>query len=240
MRLQRRLAQQVALKEQAVTLPRAGQTYTILMPSDHDHLLDQAEQDPEQQLPYWAEIWPSGIALGDVVLSRQQEFARQPVLELGCGLGITATAALAAGAKLLVTDYSTISLDLCHYNALRNVGREPEKLAINWRLPSDDLLQRAAAIGGYPIILAADLLYERRDILPLLSLVGRLLAPTGTLWLAEPGRDTAQRFLKAAAEQGWSCASQRHAGPWVGDSTVAVGVHFLTRSVTNSATASPL
>lgn len=228
-RLRARLSEQVALKDVPVTLPRAGRTYSILTPTDHDRLLDEAEADPEQNLPYWAEIWPSGIALGDVALARAAELAGRAVLELGSGLGITAAAALEAGAELLAADYSAVSLALCRHNALCNAGREPRTMEINWRAPTDELLAHADAIRGYLRILAADVLYETRDIAPLLALTERLLAPDGVLWLAEPGREAAQRFLAAATALGWGRESETHDGPWTEGTSVRVGVHFLRR-----------
>lgn len=225
-RLRARLAGQLALGDGEVTLPRAGRRYRLLVPADHDRLLDEAEADPEEHLPYWAEIWPSGIALADLALERAADLAGQPVLELGCGLGITATAALQAGARLLVTDYSPVALALCRYNALRNAGRAPAALQLNWRQPADDLFRRVAAARGFPVVLAADVLYEQRDIAPLLALVPRLLRPGGALWLAEPGRLTSRRFLEEADERGWHCDSTLADGPWP-DSRVRVGLHVL-------------
>lgn len=226
-RLRRRLEERLPLREVVVPLPRAGRAYRILAPTDTDRLLDEAEGDPEQQLPYWAEIWPSGIALADLALERTGELAGRPTLELGSGLGMTAAAALAAGARLLAADYSTTSLALCRHNALANAGREPQTLAINWREPSQDLLDRADALRGYPIVLAADVLYEARDIAPLLAITWRLLAPGGALWLAEPGRESARRFLAAADELGWRRDSTGHDGPWFESAPVRVGLHLL-------------
>lgn len=228
-RLRARLARRLALRDETIALPRSGREYALLVPSDHDRLLDEAEDDPEQQMPYWAEIWPSGVALAELALARGAELAGRPVLEIGCGLGVTATAALAAGADLLATDYSPLSLDLCRHNTLRNAGREPHTLEINWREPRPKLLARAEALRGYPVILAADVLYEARDVEPLLALVGRLLAPDGALWLAEPGRETARRFLAAATDAGWHVATEHAEGPWPDGNRVRVGLHTLRR-----------
>lgn len=223
------LARQLALKDVAVTLPRSGRRYDILAPADHDRLLDEAEQDPEQNLPYWAEIWPSGVALADVAIARRAELAGRPALELGSGLGVTATAAIESGAALLAADYSAVSLALCRYNTLRNAGRMPRVVGYNWRIPASELLEHAAALGGFPIILAADVLYEGRDVEPLLALIPQLLAPDGTLWLAEPGREAARRFLGLASAAGWQCSTERFAGPWPDRTGVRVGVHSLRR-----------
>lgn len=228
-RLRQRLEAQFSLAEAPVLLPQTRTTYQITLPAVVDQLLDAAEGDPEQNLPYWATIWPSGVALGDVVLSERERFAGQRVLELGCGIGVTATAAMAVDAHLVVTDYSPVSLLLCRLNCLVNAGREPRTLQVNWREPRRELFAWAAT--PFPHILAADLLYETRDVAPLLDLVERLLAPDGTLWLAEPRRPTAKVFLEAITERGWTDEATQHEGWWhePADRGVVVNVHRLRR-----------
>ena len=61
------------------------------------------------------------------------------------------------------------------------------------------------------------------------SVVERILAPDGMLWLAEPGRKTAQRFLNTAAALGWQGVSRTMNGPWPDGTTDTVNVHFLRR-----------
>jgi predicted nicotinamide N-methyase len=212
-----------------IRLPATGRPLEILQPTDLDRLLDRAADDPEQNLPYWAEIWPSGLALADAVLERPDLVAGRRVLELGSGLGLTAIAALAAGAELVAADYSPESLILCRYNALRNTGREPATLQLNWRQPDEASLELAGF--GFPVVLAADVLYESRDVEPLLGLVTRLVAPGGFLWLAEPGRPPARRFLDTARSAGWTGPSTTHHGHWPDpkDVGVTVGIHRLLR-----------
>ena len=61
-------------------------------------------------------------------------------------------------------------------------------------------------------MLAADVLYERRDVEPLLALVERVVAPGGELWLAEPGRPPAARFLESIRARGWIEESEQCSG----------------------------
>jgi len=216
--------------DERIELPWSECAYRILRPPDMDHLLDRAAADPEQNLPYWAEIWPSGIALADAIARSPERVRGQRVLELGSGLGVTAVAALDAEADLTVADYSAEALLLCRYNTLRNAGREPEAIRLNWRRLGDELFARVG--GGFPVVLAADLLYEARDVEPLLALVDRIVAADGLLWLAEPGRPVAQRFLDAARDAGWRGPTETHAGPWPDpkDDGVVVGIHELRRA----------
>ena len=228
-RLGRRLAAQLRLVERPIILPASRTVYQIAQPASVDPLLDAVAGDPEQNLPYWAMTWPSGIALADEILAHPEMFSHARVLEIGSGLGITATAALSVDARLTVTDYAPPSLLLCRYNTLTNTGRVPDSMRMNWRQPPAALFSRARV--PFPMVLAADVLYESRDVEPLLVLVERLVAPGGCLWLAEPGRLVAQRFVAAALARGWTEECRRYAGPWPDreDEGVVVSVHRMRR-----------
>lgn len=228
-RLRDRLERLGPLRDNLVDVPRSGRAFRILLPESMDRVLDAMEQDPEENLPYWADLWPSGIALAGAVLEPGGELRGKRTLEIGSGLGITAIAALVAGARLTVADYSSTSLLFCRYNTLRN-GRRPRTFPFNWRRPSQALL--ADAGSGYDVILAADVLYESRDVEPLLGVIDRLLAPMGVLWLAEPGRQVAKVFLDALHAAGWSDTIDEYKGPWPDpkDAGVCVQVHRLQRA----------
>jgi predicted nicotinamide N-methyase len=95
---------------------------------------------------------------------------------------------------VLATDWSASALDLLRRNADRN-GARLELARVDWALP-EALLERAP----FDLVLAADVLYERRNLEPLLDLMGRL---AGEVWLADPGRPPLEDFLAAAAA-GWA------------------------------------
>lgn len=149
---------------------------------------------------------------------------------LGCGLGVTATAALAAGADLYVADYSPLSLAFCAAST-RCATRGTRRARSNSTGASR--CRRCCAwlgpLPAFPLILAADILYEDRDVAPVCALIDRLLAPDGQLWLAEPGRKTARAFLNTLAAAGWRCTTERAGGPWPGDLKAQVRLHLLER-----------
>ncbi|MGI9253490.1 MAG: class I SAM-dependent methyltransferase, partial [Thermomicrobiales bacterium] len=216
------------LTTEMVLLPWSGITLSITRPIDIDALLDQVENDPEQNLPYWAELWPSGIALADAIVCEPGMVSGQNVLEIGCGLGATAVAAMRAGARLLAADYFQDALSACLANCSANGVPKPASLAFNWRAADNAI----PADHQWPVILAADVLYEKRDIEPLLGFLDQCLAPDGVFWLAEPGRPPAAAWLDAAQTLGWSVESASHAGPWPDpkDEGVVVGLHKVRRS----------
>jgi predicted nicotinamide N-methyase len=156
-----------------------------MRPPDADALIDEASFDEDEFLPYWAELWPSGLALARYVSTL--ELAGRKVLELGCGLGLPSLAAAARGADVLATDWAEDAIDLLRRNAERN-GTLLRVARVRWSEP--ELLLRAAP---WDIVLGADLLYEERNADQLAALLPRL---GGETLLAEPGRPYAKDFLE--------------------------------------------
>jgi predicted nicotinamide N-methyase len=169
------------------TVPLRGAALQVLRPRDADALLDEQAFEHEEFLPYWAELWPSGVALARRVAARALRGAR--VLELGCGLGLPSLAAALAGGRVLATDWSPQAIELLRDNAARN-DADVELAIVDWARPAP-LLGRAP----WDLVLGADLLYERRNVAPLLALLPPLLGERGELWLADPGRAPAEAFL---------------------------------------------
>lgn len=227
--LARSLTHTGELIQEAVPVPGSNHVVRVIRPRDIDTLLDQVAGDPEQNLPYWAEIWPSGIALAGALLREPGRISGQPVLELGSGVGLTAAIALQAGSHLTATDYAPESLVLTRLTCRLHVGREPETRQVNWRSPDADLLQ--ADGSRWPVILAADVLYEDRDIDPLLEVFERIVAPGGLVWLAEPGRRPAKLALQRAIERQWSIESSSWTSDWTDpeEAGLIVQVHRMHR-----------
>jgi predicted nicotinamide N-methyase len=157
---------------------------SILRPRQAEALLSEEAFEHEEFLPYWAELWPSGLALARMVRRRALDDLR--VLELGCGLGLPSIVAALGGARVLATDWSPEALEVAAANAARN-GADVETELVSW---AD--AERLAGSGPWDLVLGADLLYEQRNVDQLLALLPRLGAE---VLLAEPGRPPAARFF---------------------------------------------
>jgi predicted nicotinamide N-methyase len=233
-RLARWVNRQVQLQELKVTLPISKREYAIYRPDEEsrERLFEQGRADPDKQMPYWAKVWPSGVALADVVVERKEEVAGQHVLELGAGLGVTACAVLEYGGHIVTADYSALPLAHCRLNTLVNTDRAPRATCFNWRHDPEvaAALAQPEFRGGFPLIIAGDVLYEGRDAEPLLNVIEKMLVADGSLWLAEPVRKTAQRFLDSAASLGWDIESRQVKAEWPDATDGPVNLHFLNRS----------
>ena len=171
----------------------ADRELIVRRPRDADALIDERAFADDEFLPYWAELWPSGVGLARAIADRA--WGGAPVVELGCGLGLPSVAAALGGARVLASDWSADALVAVEQAAVDN-GTQVETLCADWAAP-DELIAR----GPFRAVLAADVLYEARNIPLLLDLIPRLLGPGGELWLADPGRASADPFL--AATDGW-------------------------------------
>ena len=170
-------------------IPINGRDLRLLRPRDAEALLDEHAFEHEEYLPYWAELWPSSLALARAIGGRALKGAR--TLELGCGLGLPSIAAALAGGRVLATDWSSEAIRTTAINAERN-DAALETLVCSWSEPAP-LLERAP----WDLVLASDVLYEARNGEALLDLLPRL---GRDIWLADPGRKAADRFLEAARE----------------------------------------
>lgn len=182
------------LAEETVTL--GDRALEILRPRDGEALLDEdAFATRDEYLPYWVELWPSGLALARALHGRALRGAR--VVELGCGLALPSLAAAIAGGRVLATDWSAEAVALAMENARRN-GVEIDADVVSWYTP-DELVER----GPWDLVLAADVLYEARNVPVLEELLPRLTGDRGEVWLADPGRPAGEEFLVRAHER-WS------------------------------------
>ena len=176
------------LVEETVALP--ARTLSILRPRSAEALLDEEAFEHEEFLPYWAELWTSGETLAQEVARR--DVAGLSIVELGCGLALPSLAAASGGAHVLATDWSPEAIALARENARRN-GLELETAVVRWSEP-EALLERAP----WDLVLAADVLYERRNVDELLALLPQL---GGEILLADPGRPHAKTFFERADEE---------------------------------------
>src|SRR4051794_12227656 len=162
----------------------SGGELSVLRPRDSESLLDEHAFEGDEFLPYWAELWPSGVALAREIAPRALRGAR--VVELGCGLGLPSLAAARAGGRVLATDWSPTAIELLHDNADRN-GVTLEAEVVSWNEPAPVL-----ARAPFDLVLAADVLYERRTAPVLAELLPRL---GGEVLLSDPGRPPLEELL---------------------------------------------
>jgi predicted nicotinamide N-methyase len=173
-----------------ISVRRVGDAYYVC-PADWEELRHE-EGGAGRPVPYWARPWPSGVGLAGHLKDHPPEQGTK-VLELGCGLALPSVVAARAGADVLATDGATDAVAFAaHVLAINEV--EGEVAHVDWSEHGEQLVER----GPWDLVLAADVLYTRENVNAASRLFHRLVAPTGSLILADPNRKGAQGFLASA------------------------------------------
>ena len=166
----------------------------------------QRASEDQLHLPYWAELWDSAVGIGTFLVSNRGTLLPAPrrvsVLDLGCGMGMTGTAAAALGCRVLFADLEPPALLFARLNSLP-YARRVRARRVDWR--RDRLGER------FDLIIGADILYERKQWDFLDPFWRAHLSEGGRVLLGEPGRKTGELFVDWITERGWSFAE--HAQP---------------------------
>lgn len=167
--------------------------FSIVHPRNAEELIDEAAFNRDERLPYWADVWPSSIALARAV--RAMNGLGLSLLELGCGVGLVTAAALRAGFDVTASDYYDDSLAFTRLNGEANALREPRLMHLDWR-------QLPNAIPAFDFVVGADVLYERAYGPVVARTIATTLAATGRALIADPGRVGAPEFFTALYDVG--------------------------------------
>lgn len=169
------------------------------------------EDDPgwreDERLPYWADLWPSSLALAAWLADRRADIAGRACLDMGCGLGFTALVGQWLGGRVTGMDYDADALAYARLNADLNAVSGVTWTLMDWRAPT---LKQGSVNRAW----AADIVYEQRFAAPVAAFLAHILAPDGTAWIAEPGRAVFRALLDELPARGLSFAKVRFAPTW--------------------------
>jgi 2-polyprenyl-3-methyl-5-hydroxy-6-metoxy-1,4-benzoquinol methylase len=170
-----------------------GKRFEILRPNSADDLISEEEFNRDERLPYWAEFWPSSIALAQRLATESGE--GRSLLELGCGTGLVATVAASVGFDVTATDYYADALKFARLNALQNGVALLTTRHIDWRDFPEDL-------GRFDLVVASDVLYERPNATLVAAAFAATLNPNGIGILTDPQRQKAAIFPEECRRHG--------------------------------------
>lgn len=177
--------------------------FNFIIPADPDEVLEsvsQEEFDRDEQLPYWADIWPSSEAIFEFCMSHPIKKGSK-ICEIGAGLGIV-TAAISNSAKdsfLISTDISKDSVYYIKENLKRN-NLKGESSCCDWRF--------SPFKEKFDIIIGADILYEKRWTKPVLTFIKENLKPEGYALISDPHRKHWDNFKESAQEEGFRVSTE--------------------------------
>ena len=145
--------------------------------------------------PYWAFAWAGGQALARYLLDNPVLVAGRSVLDLGSGSGLTAIAAMRAGAaSALAADIDGLALAAIQLNAMANAVDIETTGADLLRAPADKIDRR------FDVVLVGDLFYERQLAERVLTFITAARAKGADILVGDPRRSyfPPERFRQIA------------------------------------------
>lgn len=139
--------------------------------------------------PYWAWPWGGGLALARWLADEPHRVAGRRVLDLGCGGGLVAVAAMKAGAaSALAVDIDPLALEMTRLNA------EANAVAVETALWD-------GMVADADTILAGDVFYSPEAAQVMEPLLRELAEAGREIWIGDPGRrDLPRDWLRRVAE----------------------------------------
>jgi predicted nicotinamide N-methyase len=174
-----------------------------------ERLTGQRRDGNDLHLPYWAELWDSAFAIGELIVERgawgggseindaprhTPHAPRPTVLDLGCGQGFAGMVAAAMGADVLFADLEPDALLFARLNTLPWHAQVRTR-QINWQI---DRLEES-----FDVILGADVLYDRTQWDFLEPFFRAHVRRRGMILLGEPGRQTGDMFPEWIVTRRW-------------------------------------
>lgn len=178
---------QLSLGERAWTILHTG----AVISREQELAFLRAENQTAR--PYGIVLWPSAIALGHELATRDLRGKR--ILELGAGTGLPGILAASLGAHVVQTDRQNLVLHVCKLNAEKNGISAIEHRVGDWTAWTDD--------ARYDLIIGSDILYAEPLHPHLRHIFETNLTPGGSVLIADPFRETSVGFLEAMERDGW-------------------------------------
>ena len=146
----------------------------------------EAECGERCEPPFWSIVWPGALAFVRALADGTVELRDRALLDVGCGGGVAALAAVRAGARRVVAN------DIAPA-ALFVAGRNAAAHGLGLELDGRDRLTGVAAGtgnggGSFDVVLAADLFYQRSRAVGLLDGLRAWVRAGSEVLLADGGR----------------------------------------------------
>lgn len=157
--------------------------------------------------PIFGQVWPSALALADLMQSREVDDRR--VLEIGCGLGLASLVLHRRRGDVTASDRHPLVESFLLDNLRRN-ALPPMKYSIG------DWGGTNASLGQFDLIVGSDVLYERDHSHQLAEFIRRHAAPHAEIMIVDPNRGNRSGFTRSLQSSGFDLTRNECCMPRIG------------------------
>ncbi len=170
--------------EKAIYIPDYEQVKDI-----YASLLDLDHNTP---FPFWAKLWPSSIALLDVLKAHPHLIQNKHVLEIGAGIGLPSLMMAGIAKSIQISDYDKEAVDLLQKNIEHLQLKNAEALQLDWNAIQENIQP--------DVVLLSDVNYDPAQFDTLITLIDKFMRQGSSIILSTPQRIMASPFVLALSE----------------------------------------
>ena len=146
------------------------------------------ELDPATPFPYWAKVWPSSIALHNMLKKHPSLIKDKTVLELGAGIGLPALMMAGITKSIQISDYDLEAVALLKKNIEHLQLQNAEALQLDWNNVPENL--------NPEVVILSDVNYDPIQFDTLINLIDKFVNQGCTILLSTPQRIMASPFVQ--------------------------------------------
>ena len=149
---------------------------------------DLLDLDPATPFPYWAKVWPSAIALLNLLQKHPNWIKDKNVLELGAGIGLPSLMMAGITRSIQISDYNLEAVELLRKNIEHLELENAEALQLDWNNVPEHIQP--------DVVILSDVNYDPTQFDPLISLIEKFILLGSTIILSTPQRIMASPFVQ--------------------------------------------
>ena len=144
--------------------------------------------DSNTPFPFWAKLWPSSIALLDVIEAHPHLIQKKHVLEIGAGIGLPSLMMAGIAKSIQISDYDKEAVALLQKNIEHLQLQNAEALQLDWNNVPKNM--------NPDLVILSDVNYDPTQFDPLVALIDKFIKQGCTIILSTPQRIMASPFVQ--------------------------------------------
>ena len=143
---------------------------------------------PNTPFPFWAKLWPSSIALLDVLKAHPYLIQNKHVLEIGAGIGLPSLMMADIAESVQISDYDKEAVALLQKNIEHLQLQNAEALQLDWNAIPENIEP--------DVVLLSDVNYDPAQFDVLIQLIEQFILQGSSIILSTPQRIMASPFVQ--------------------------------------------
>jgi predicted nicotinamide N-methyase len=146
------------------------------------------KSDPATPFPFWAKLWPSSIALLDVLKAHRHLIQNKHVLEIGAGIGLPSLMMAGVAKSIQISDYDKEAVALLQKNIAHLQLQNAKALQLDWNALPENLQP--------DVLILSDVNYDPTQFEVLKNMIQKFIHQGCTIILSTPQRIMASPFVQ--------------------------------------------